>query len=277
VTRHRPAATPAAEMPSDVRWMRRGAAALVVLAVLVFLALGAVKFVRQPLFTIRGVTVLGETDRVTPAGVRAHLRPLLGDSFLVLDLAKVRGALEAMPWVRHATVRRVWPNRLVVTLAEHRPAALWGSERGIGESMVDTLGAVFDGSGGDIDDTDLPLLHGPDGSAARVLAMHGRLAAALAPIRRQPVELVLSNRGSWTVAFADGVELELGRGADDEVVARTARFASTLPELLARFQRPLVHADLRHADGYAVRLKGVATFQTPTPAKPGRAAAAAPR
>ena len=268
MTRKRPsAATPTATMPSDVRWMRLGTRALLGLAALAFVAGATVWFVRQPLFTIRGVTVLGETDRVTAAGVRAHLRPSLDGSFLTLNLAAARKALEAMPWVRHATVRRVWPNRLVVILEEHRPAALWGSERGTGEAMVDTFGAVFDASGGDVDDSALPLLHGPEGSAARVLAMHGRLAATLAPIRRLPAELVLSNRGSWTATFADGVELELGRGSDDEVVARTVRFATTVPELLARFQRPLVHADLRHQDGYAVKLKGVATFESPQPAK----------
>lgn len=266
MTRGRPgplSGTASTALPADVRWMRAGTRALLVLALLVFAGMATVRFVRQPLFTIRGVTVLGETDRVTPAGMRAHLGPALDGSFLTLSLGRVRAALEAMPWVRRATVRRVWPNRLVVVLEEHRPAALWGSERGTGESMVDTLGDVFDASGGDVDDAVLPLLHGPDGSAKRVLAMHGRLAATLAPIRRQPTELVLSSRGSWSVAFADGVELELGRGSDDEVVARTARFASTVPELLARFQRPLVHADLRHQDGYAVKLKGVATFQAP--------------
>jgi cell division protein FtsQ len=269
VIRTRLAATAPIALPADVRWMRLGTRALLVLAALAFAGAATVWFVRQPLFTIRGVTVLGETDRVTAAALRAHLRPSLDGSFLTLRLAGVRAALEAMPWVRHATVRRVWPNRLVVVLEEHRPAALWGSERGTGEAMVDTFGSVFDASGGDVDDAQLPLLHGPDGSAARVLAMHGRLAQTLAPIGRLPSELALSSRGSWTAGFADGVALELGRGSDDEVVARTGRFASTVPELLARFQRPLVHADLRHQDGYAVRLKGVATVQPPAsgPAK----------
>jgi cell division protein FtsQ len=33
----------------------------------------------------------------------------------------------------------------------------------------------------------------------------------------------------------------------------------TLPQVSVAFQRPLLAADLRHADGYAVRLKGVTT------------------
>ena len=33
---------------------------------------------------------------------------------------------------------------------------------------------------------------------------------------------------------------------------------------MARYQRPLVYADLRHNEGYALRLKGVTTTLTPT-------------
>jgi cell division protein FtsQ len=33
----------------------------------------------------------------------------------------------------------------------------------------------------------------------------------------------------------------------------------TFAQIDARFQRPLAYADLRHVDGYALRLKGVGT------------------
>ena len=43
----------------------------------------------------------------------------------------------------------------------------------------------------------------------------------------------------------------------DEVVDRTTRFVRTVPQLLDKFHAPLENADLRHAEGYAVKLKGV--------------------
>jgi cell division protein FtsQ len=45
-------------------------------------------------------------------------------------------------------------------------------------------------------------------------------------------------------------------------MARSQRFAQTLTQVTSKYgRRPeaLVTADLRHADGYAVRLRGVAT------------------
>ena len=66
-----------------------------------------------------------------------------------------------------------------------------------------------------------------------------------------------------------GAALELGRGSEGEVVARTERFVRTLPSATARWRAPLEYADLRHADGYAVRLRGVTTTPTAPPgAKP---------
>ena len=57
-----------------------------------------------------------------------------------------------------------------------------------------------------------------------------------------------------------GAEIELGRGTDDEVLARAERFVRTLPQATAQYpQRPLLYADLRHRDGYALRLRGVTT------------------
>ena len=63
-----------------------------------------------------------------------------------------------------------------------------------------------------------------------------------------------------------GGEIELGRGSEEEVIARTERFASTLTQVVARYQRPLEYADLRHNEGYALRLKGIATVTVPPPA-----------
>jgi cell division protein FtsQ len=40
---------------------------------------------------------------------------------------------------------------------------------------------------------------------------------------------------------------------------RTQRFVGTVAQVISRFERPLVYADLRHHDGYAVRLKGITT------------------
>jgi cell division protein FtsQ len=79
----------------------------------------------------------------------------------------------------------------------------------------------------------------------------------------EPVAMQLSGRGSWSVELDTGATLVLGRGTEDELVARSARFLRTVSQVTGRFQRDLEYADLRHADGYAVRLRGITTTLVP--------------
>jgi cell division protein FtsQ len=168
--------------------------------------------------------------------------------------------------VRRATVRRVWPDKLAVTLEEHQAAALWqGLERG-SERLVNTYGEVFEANLGDVEDETLITLAGPDARSAQMLAMATRLGRVLAPLD-DPVEtLRLTSRGSWRAELDSGAAIDLGRGSDDDVLARVERLVRTLPAVATRFggaPRALVHADLRHPDGYALRLAGISTAPKP--------------
>ena len=98
-----------------------------------------------------------------------------------------------------------------------------------------------------------------DGAAASVLAMYRRLLPTLRTLDLEIEQMQLSTRGSWRVLLDSGATIELGRGSEDEVAARSERFVRTLSQVTSRYHAPLEYADLRHADGYAVRLRGVTT------------------
>ena len=247
-----------AAMPADVRLLNGTAVALAFAAALLLVAAALVWLSRQPVFAIRAIAIGGDVARNSVSTIRANAAPKLAGNFITADLGSVRRAFEAVPWVRHAVVRRAWPNRLRVQIEEHRAVALWAGEAG-NDRLVNSFGEVFEANLGDIEDDELPTLSGPEGSAAQVLAMSARLAAALTPLAARITALSLSSRGSWQATLDSGAVVEMGRGSDDEVVARAGRFVATLGQVTQRYQRPLEYADLRHHDGYAVRLKGVST------------------
>lgn len=260
-------ATAAPNLPIDVRLMNAVATAVFVLAGLALLAAGALALTRAPLFALKHVKLDGELARSSVATVRANAMPQLAGNFWQLDLQRAREAFEAVPWVRQAVVRRVWPDTLAVRLAEHEAVALWSADDG-NDRLVNAQGEVFDANVGDVEDEGLPRFAGPEGSAPAMLAMYRLLQPRLAALQARIETLRLSRRGSWRVELDSGAVVELGRGDEAEVAARTERFVRTLGEVSERFQRPLEYADLRHADGYAVRLKGITT--TPPPAAPAR-------
>lgn len=261
----------AGALPLDVRVMN-GAAALVFAAALVAVAWAAVKWaMRSPVFTVRAIALDAALQRTNLASVRANALPRLAGNFFSIDLDAARAAFESVPWVRRAVVRRVWPNRLAVTLEEHQAAALWqgldDNGRG-GERLVNSHGELFEANVGDVEDQGLATLAGPDSQAASMLAMLRRLQSVLAPLSDPVSTLRLSARGSWRAELDGGATVEMGRGSEDEVASRAERFVRTLDRVTARFPgapRALVAADLRHPDGYALRLAGISTAPNTKP------------
>ena len=252
--------------PIDIRMMNSLATLLFALALLSFAVVGVRWFVRLPAFAIQSIHVDGETQHNTPASVRKRALPRIEGNVFTLDLAQAKRVFETMPWVRRAIVRRVWPDQIAVTLEEHRAAAYW-HEDARDDELVNHFGEVFQANLADVDDEGLPMLQGPAGTASHVLQMHGRLTAVFSRLAVQVESLTLTNRGNWRVELDSGAKLELGSGSDEEVTARATAFVETLPQVTARYQAPLEAADLRHRDGYAVRLKG-ATTHPDAPVKP---------
>jgi cell division protein FtsQ len=249
--------------PFDVRLMNITASAL-----LAVFCLGAVAALVQwvanhRVFTIAAIRVSGQVVHNNVPTLRANVTPRLSGNFFTLDLARARQTFEALPWVRQAVVRRVFPNRIAVELQEHQAVAYWGAEDA--SRLLNNFGEVFEANVGEVEQESLPRLDGPDGQAPQVLAMYGALQPLFAALELGIESVSLSGRGGWTVQLDTGAAIELGRGSDAEVLARTSRFVRTLTQVTSRYDRrpdAVETADLRHADGYALKLRGVSTVVT---------------
>lgn len=254
-------------VPLDVKLMNVTAAVLLLAFALLVAAALAGWAMRHPAFAIRGITVMGEVTHNSAATLRANVAPQLGGTFFTLDLTRARQAFEAVPWVRHAVVRREFPNRLKVLLQEHQAVAYWGAE---GESrLLNNFGEVFEANVGEVESETLPRLHGPDGQAAQVLAMYQTLQPLFERMDMALEQLELTGRGGWRARLDTEAALELGGGTAEEVLARTQRFLKTLTQVTSRYGRgpdALEAADLRHEAGYAIRLRGVTTLAAANPA-----------
>jgi cell division protein FtsQ len=250
----------AAPVPFDVKLMNAAARALFVLGLVLFAAAGAWWAVRHPVFAIAGITVQGEVTHNSAPTLRANVAPQLAGNFFTIDLAAARRAFESVPWVRQAVVRRDFPNRLRVLLQEHHAVALWGDESD--PKLLDDDGEVFEANVGDVEQDDLPQLAGPDDQAGQVLAMYRAIKPLFEPLDLAMQKLTLTPRGNWQAQLDNGGAVELGRGTPAEVTARTQRFVQTVTQAASRYGRTpeaLVSADLRYGEGYALKLKGVAT------------------
>jgi cell division protein FtsQ len=247
-------------VPADVRLMNLAATALFAVAFAGLLAAAGWWALRHPLFALAGITVEGDVSHNSVATLRANVAPHLIGNFFTVNLVAARQAFEGVPWVRRAVVRREFPNRLRVQLQEHKAVALWGGDSDT--RLLNDFGEVFEANVGDVEADDLPRLAGPDAQSGDVLAMYRAVKPLFEPLDLAVERLALTARGSWEVDLDNDAVVELGRGTLQDVTERTQRFVRTLNQVTSRYGRTpeaLVSADLRHTDGYAVRLRGVGT------------------
>lgn len=255
--------------PMDVRLMNMTAVFLGLAACVVSLGWASRWALTHPVFAVSRIVVQGDTSHHNAITLKANVAARISGNFLTLDLAQVRGVFEAVPWVRRATVRREFPNRLRVTLEEHRSSGFWGADT---ESrMVNSFGEVFEANTGEAESESLPRLVGSEGQSASILSMYRQLSKILLPVDVAIEQLDLSGRGAWRVQLDTGALMELGKGHHDEVLVRLQNFLSTHKQVLASYQRSgfdrIESVDLRHGDGYAIRLRGVSTVVNATTEK----------
>lgn len=159
-------------------WLR----AARVLLVLTALGGGVVVVVNRlaasPVLRVSDFTVTGN-DRLSTGEVTGLLEGARGQHILRVDLDAWRAKLLESPWVADASLRRVLPATIEVTIVERQPMAI--GREGDRLFLVDTQGAAIDDYGPHHADLDLPVVDGlgRDGRPERA-ALAARLLRDLA-------------------------------------------------------------------------------------------------
>jgi len=191
---------------------------------------------------IEAVVIKGERRFTTEDEIRTALQSLMARSFFSADVTEVQKAIEALPWVYRASVRRVWPARLKVYLQEQQAVAHWNQH-----DWLNVHGEVFQAPERE-GLPQLPSLAGQDQSAAEVLESFKQMNELLQLNGFSLATLSLSPRHAWLATLDKGLVLELGR---EDKIARIQRFINVYPTL-AQQQKGIAKVDLRYDTGLAV-------------------------
>jgi cell division protein FtsQ len=210
---------------------------LILVATLLFAAWIIGRAALEKVYPFRHIELIGAEHGETRAAADKLIRSLKG-GFFSMDLQQLHADLEALPWVRHAQVRRLWPGRMAIELHEHRAAAAWNDR-----ATLNTHGEVFPVQPW----TGLPRIYAPDGMEREVARRYGEFAELVAPMDVRIEQLVVSARLSWRIRLGGGISIELGRDKLDERLARFARF---YPQAVAAVG-PIQRVDMRYPNGFA--------------------------
>jgi cell division protein FtsQ len=189
--------------------------------------------------TIVGLIELSEAQILKAAGVDAK------QSLMFIDVDNMRSRLMALPLVKNVSVRKLYPDRLVIDVVERRPYGLWQKDGAV--SIVAGDGAPIDALR-DQKFENLPFVVG-EGANKRIDDYIALLNAA-GDLRSKICAGILVSQRRWTLKMANGVEVMLPEADPKAAIATLAR----LEQEGRVIEKDVVSLDLRVPGKLYVRL-----------------------
>ncbi len=214
---------------------------LVLMGVLLVAGVFAIQsFLSSSYFQIKGIRWSG-MKQINAQELNQQFQFVLGQNLIQLSIADIHTALLSNRWVKEAVVRKVFPDRVDVTLTERVPAAVEIDPLSNRMVLRDSEGVVLEE--GDAANLPRMIYYNP--------AVYAK-AMELAPLlsKRKDALIDLSRSGDLAVHLKNGV-LHLG---DKDYKERWERFAKVEEDLDRRNMSPW-EADLRFPSQVVVKTK----------------------
>jgi cell division protein FtsQ len=249
------------------RFLMRSLIVIVVVGVLVWLS-------QRPVFTLKQIQVEPVAGQmllhINKSLVKRQVIETVQGNFFSVRLEDVKRGFESMPWVRHANVRRVWPNGLIVNIEEQKPFATWGGESS--NTLMNSYGELFAGRVSEIvDDKRLLDFSGPDDAGKEVMSLYEKANNWFKPWNAEVVSLALTERYAWHVKLSNGIKVEFGRDEESSdknlTEERIARLFKYWPQVQEKWANRIDAVDLRYANGFAVHLASAGVKKNDVEAK----------
>lgn len=220
-------------------------AALSVLLVTIIICFGRMYFPGE-WFPIKHVKIEGSFKHVQHDHLKAMVLPFVQTGFFQIDMQAMQSQVTAMAWVAESSIRRVWPDTLVLRIVERKPYVRWGEFALLSESAV-----LFRPDPETIS-RQLPMIFGPRGTQEVVLTEFKKMNKILSPLTLSISELNMTARRAWRVRLDNGLLIELGRS---QPLAQLSRFAKSYHRIFAHRENQVSYVDLRYPNGMAVKYR----------------------
>ena len=228
-------------------------------------AMAGVRSAGDHLMASAGLTVNAVTLEGRSATAQREVAQMLGikrgDLMLYVDVDEARARVEALPWVKSAEVRRVWPDRIRVRIVERSPVAVW---------QKDGAKAVIDADGHPIAGEDpqryaaLPLVVGQGAETA--VASLLQLVATQPNLKSRVKIAVRVGERRWNLQLDNAVEVRLPEEGAEAALAELVR----LDREQSVLSRDIKAIDLRYPDRFIVKLPPGSPLITPARPVGGR-------
>ncbi len=199
-------------------------------------------YITRPLDLVRVEGDLSDAERTIVVAV-------VNEAISIGDVVNVRDLHEKIvniDWIRAVSVRRNWPNSVHLIVNRELPTARWGFDAYL-NGNGDVLSLVENYS------FELPLVNASSTGSVSSVKLFKTFSTLVGRSGLRIVELVESDVAGWTVTFANGISVVVGK---TDVLNRLKRFINLYEEVLRGNEDHVVMADARYPSGVAIEWDG---------------------
>ncbi|MCU7938692.1 MAG: FtsQ-type POTRA domain-containing protein [gamma proteobacterium symbiont of Bathyaustriella thionipta] len=193
----------------------------------------------------------------------------LNGGFFSLNVGELRAELlTKLPWVKSVSVRKVWPNKLLLKIIEHKPVARWLSVEANNNlndtQLLSQYGIVFNPVLTDKQKQQfakMTLLTGTHSHAEDILKNCVNMIKKLKQLGLGVKQCGMNKRRSWMLKlFLDNdLDLQLGK---ENIMQQLERFIDVFSGQLNQYLSSVESADLRYSNGFSVKWRAVDSLDT---------------
>lgn len=197
-------------------------------------------------FPINHVKVYASFKHLEKTELSKVVKPYASCGFIKISLKGLKKSIEALPWVEKATLRRRWPDSIVILIEEKKPIAYWRDKGVVSSRHVVFYPKNLQSLG------ELPHLYGEDGNEEMVISEYLKIKKILHSIGQSVNGYEINYRYSRMITLKNGGKIILGRSV---IFSRLKRFVDVYFAMFHDRFAQISYIDLRYPHGIAVQWK----------------------
>lgn len=195
---------------------------------------------------VNKIRVHGAFVNVDEAMLHRAVSGIVAGGYFNVDVERVREVVEHLPWVSEASVRRVWPDTLSVSVVEQKPVAI---SKEVG--LINAQGDVFKPLNKVLPKS-LPVFDGNAKLNKLMLSKYYEMNDLLVSIDKKITYLKIDARHAVELKLNNGLTVVLGR---ENTMHRLERLMQIYNKVLMSRINDIEVIDLRYTNGMAIGWK----------------------
>ncbi len=200
-------------------------------------------YIHEPdVFPIKSVKMDGRYHYVSPKILEQTVTPFVTQGFFNMNVSKAQAALDKIPGIDEAYVKRIWPGTVDISLREEKAIAKWGNQKVLSQDADIFKPLVI------LNLSQLPVFQGRRENAWKMLEMYKEIKKVLP--RKVKLETLIFKGNQWQIEFK---KLPMVRLGNQNILTRLKDFFYYLPIVSKQDpNKKIEYLDMRYPVGFAV-------------------------